>query len=66
MILGVNFCTRSEIIVIGIHSQNATDRGDYQTFLENMNLVGCWNQQDTVKLSYFKIMLYILLCPLRP
>ena len=43
----MHFCLRAEVIVIGIHDEDA-GRGDTQTFKENMNLAGCWNHKPTV------------------
>lgn len=44
----VQFCTKAEILVIGLHDET-DDRGDDQVFEEYMNLVGCWGHGDTAE-----------------
>ena len=47
----VEYCTRATIIVVGVHDDQTNDDtdhsiGDYETYLEYLNLVGCWNEAN--------------------
>ena len=47
----IEYCTRATIIVVGVHDDQTNDDtdhsiGDYETYLEYLNLVGCWNERD--------------------
>ena len=47
----VEYCTRATIIVVGLHDEQTNDDtdhsiGDYETYLEYLNLVGCWNEAN--------------------
>ena len=60
----VEYCTRATIIVVGLHDEETNDDtdhsiGDYETYLEYLNLVGCWNEanrEEKYNVSSYKVL----------
>ena len=66
----VEYCTRATIIVVGLHDEETNDDtdhsiGDYETYLEYLNLVGCWNEanrEEKYNVSSYEVLRYKRQC----